>query len=101
MANNFLMLAFVAGTILGSGITSLVGYTPSAEECEQKRATTLDLKIEPLFADDMELFQVLRSFYKSLLSSGKLWHTGDMTTLAATYAFFSEVELYLLANTHT
>ena len=23
-----------------------------------------------------------------------------MTTLAATYAFFSEVELYLLANTH-
>lgn len=45
----------------------------------------------------MEFFQEHRSFYNSLLSSRKLWHTRDMVTLTA-YAFFSEVELYQLAN---
>ncbi len=100
MPNKLLIFVFIAGVILGSGVTLLVGYTPGAEECGQKNPERLDLKIEPLFADDMEFFQVHRSFYNSLLASGKLWRTGDMTTLATTCAFLSEVELYLHANTH-
>lgn len=95
-----LIISFIAGLILGSGITLFVGYPWGLEECGQKSAKMLDLKIEPLFADDMEFFQVHRSFYNSLLSSGKLWHIGDMATLDATCAFFGEVELYLLANAY-
>lgn len=57
-----------------------------------------ELKIEPLFADDLKKIQQYRSYYDALLSCGKLYRTSDMSFLASTCAFFGEVELYLLAN---
>lgn len=59
-----------------------------------------ELKIEPLFADDLKKIQEYRSYYDALLSCGKLYRTSDMYFLADTCVFFGEVELFFLANNH-
>ena len=97
-----LILTFFAGILLGSGITWIVksgNYTASKHPDNTNVAD--ELRIAPLFAEDMEKLQIYRSFYDSMLSGGDfVWRTSDMEILASTCAFFGEVELYLLANAH-
>ena len=95
-----LILTFIAGILLGGGTTWVARSGNSAEpKTSDDTSVSVGVRIEPLFADNMEIFQIYRSFYDSLLASGKLvLRTGDMEILASTCAFFGEVELYLLAN---
>ena len=96
-----LILTFIAGVFLGSGMTWLVIFQNSTEPESPDNTPAMELKIVPLFAEDMEKLQIYRSFYDSMLSGGDfVWRTSDMEILASTCAFFGEVELYLLANAH-
>ena len=96
-----LIFAFIAGVFLGSGITWIVISPNSTEPESPDNTPAMELKIAPLFAENIERLQIYRSFYDSMLSGGNfVWHTGDMEILASTCAFFGEVELYLLANAH-
>ena len=97
-----LILTFFAGILLGSGITWIVksGNCTASKHPDNTNVAD-ELRIAPLFAEDMEKLQIYRSFYDSLLSGGNfVWRTSDMEILASTCAFFGEVELYLLANAH-
>ena len=97
-----LILTFFAGILLGSGITWIVksGNCTASKHPDNTNVAD-ELRIAPLFAEDMEKLQIYRSFYDSMLSGGDfVWRTSDMAILASTCAFFGEVELYLLANAH-
>ena len=97
-----IILPFVIGILLGSGITWIVKSDDNAIPKHPDNTNVSDeLKIAPLFTENIEQLQIYRSFYDSLLSSRKfVWRTCDMEILASTCAFFGEVELYLLANAH-
>ena len=96
-----LIFTFIAGVFLGSGMTWLVISQNSTEPESPDNTPAMELKIAPLFAENIERLQIYRSFYDSLLSGGNfVWRTGDMEILSSTCAFFGEVELYLLANAH-
>ena len=89
-----------AGILLGSGATWILVHTIPQQQKSPTPPPAREWKIEPLFLKKMESCRVYRNFYETLLSSGKLWHTDHMASLASTCTFFSEVELYLLANKH-
>ena len=97
-----LILTFIAGILLGSGTTWFLKSGNSTEPKHPHKANVADeLRIAPLFAENLERLQLYRSFYDSMLSGGDfVWRTSDMAILASTCAFFGEVELYLLANAH-
>lgn len=116
------ILVFIIGILIGCFATGLIiksdngeqslgeKLEPAIETVVVKEAPIVDdtanveekaeLKIEPLFADDLKKIQQYWTYYNALLSSGLLYRTSDMCFLADTCAFFGEVELYFLANNH-